>query len=995
MAVTRIKNNQITDLTVNAAAKLLDYSITSGKIANNLVYGSDLTVSGNLTVQGNVTSIDSHDLVVEDPIILLAKDQVGSPSLDIGFIGARGTELNIGFVWDESNSEFATIYTSDYLTNTTVTINSYADLRVANLTAVDANITGNITFSGNILGNFSVTGNLSAGNLIAIANIDGNNINATELITANAANITNDIYIGGNIDAPNSIFQGLTGIFLGDDPTGNNALYAGVANYTPLGSDHVVQFSGNVNAYSQVNFQNINAGNLASTDYVATADDGDDDNYYVNLGINSSTYDDPVDYPGFYAHDSYLHNHGGNLILNPETTGTYIKLMVGGTDTSNVVAAVSETGIEVTGYVSATGNVTAANIIANGVVDTTTVVASGNITAANVIANSGLYGNTLDITGDALISGNLTVQGNLTYINIDDLRVEDPIIMLGTGPNGNVLTTNDGKDRGTELVYYSTTNTQQQAAFMGWINSSANMVLASNVTVANDVVTIVEYGTLEAGNAWLETANVSGNVTVANLNANTNVTTTTLTATANVNANNAVITSDVSTATVTASGNILAANVNANTNVTTTTLTATANVNANNAVITSDVSTATVTASGNVLAANVNANSFVTASDIDASGNIIGNIVQANTQANIGNIVISGNDITSTDGIVVINNAGADVDFRVASDNNANMLVVDAGSDAVIVGSATVTSGASLKIGTTDSLLLPVGNTAQRPASPVQGMIRFNTTINDLEYYDNDSWNQTKEDITIVTADSFNGDGSTVAFVLSQDATTASVIVSINGVVQIPTTAYSVSGNVLTFTEPPEASDFIDARLLTTTTDVVRISNTPANAIVAVDELVANVDITGEYTNISGNVIAQGNITADYYNGTVVFSVLGFQKDSDVTGTGNVTFNTTPYFSQGSSFGTLDGTGVFTFSQAGVYQVNVAYNVSADPDAWGGINGLAGDRYNQANGSQLKNSVTDIISVAANDTYTWQVNNSVTVYGTGNTKTRIQFMRIG
>jgi hypothetical protein len=60
MAVTRINNNQITDasagniyLGINANTKLQNYSITSQKIANNLTYGSDLTVTGNLTVQRN------------------------------------------------------------------------------------------------------------------------------------------------------------------------------------------------------------------------------------------------------------------------------------------------------------------------------------------------------------------------------------------------------------------------------------------------------------------------------------------------------------------------------------------------------------------------------------------------------------------------------------------------------------------------------------------------------------------------------------------------------------------------------------------------------------------------------------------------------------------------------------------------------------------------------------------------------------------------------
>jgi hypothetical protein len=106
MAVTRIKNNQITDSTINAAAKTQAYSITSTLLSNNLTYGSDLTISGNLTVNGNVTAVDTVDLVVEDPIILLAASQVGAPTVDIGFIGKRGTSDNIAFVWDESEDQF-------------------------------------------------------------------------------------------------------------------------------------------------------------------------------------------------------------------------------------------------------------------------------------------------------------------------------------------------------------------------------------------------------------------------------------------------------------------------------------------------------------------------------------------------------------------------------------------------------------------------------------------------------------------------------------------------------------------------------------------------------------------------------------------------------------------------------------------------------------------------------------------------------------------------
>lgn len=43
-------------------------------------------------------------------------------------------------------------------------------------------------------------------------------------------------------------------------------------------------------------------------------------------------------------------------------------------------------------------------------------------------------------------------------------------------------------------------------------------------------------------------------------------------------------------------------------------------------------------------------------------------------------------------------------------------------------------------ISDTGSLNLPVGTTAQRPASPSAGMIRYNTTIADTEYYDGSAW---------------------------------------------------------------------------------------------------------------------------------------------------------------------------------------------------------------------------------------------------------------
>mgnify|MGYP003345934594 CR=1 FL=1 len=85
------------------------------------------------------------------------------------------------------------------------------------------------------------------------------------------------------------------------------------------------------------------------------------------------------------------------------------------------------------------------------------------------------------------------------------------------------------------------------------------------------------------------------------------------------------------------------------------------------------------------------------------------------------------------------------------------------------------------------------------------------TTNNNLEVYDNSQWSAVGvPSFTVIVNDQFAGDGVNVAFTLSETASTDSVIVSINGVVQIPTTAYSVSGTTLTFGVAPPNSSFIE-----------------------------------------------------------------------------------------------------------------------------------------------------------------------------------------
>jgi hypothetical protein len=121
------------------------------------------------------------------------------------------------------------------------------------------------------------------------------------------------------------------------------------------------------------------------------------------------------------------------------------------------------------------------------------------------------------------------------------------------------------------------------------------------------------------------------------------------------------------------------------------------------------------------------------------------------------------------------------------------------------------TGNSDVIIDTVSGLVLPVGDTAQRPSPAQTGTVRFNTDSDRVEIYDGTNW----EDVVAnVTNQTLNGDGSTAVFTLDRDTTTAAALIMINGVVQLPVTAYSVSGNTLTFAQAPVVSDTIDIRFL-------------------------------------------------------------------------------------------------------------------------------------------------------------------------------------
>ena len=113
----------------------------------------------------------------------------------------------------------------------------------------------------------------------------------------------------------------------------------------------------------------------------------------------------------------------------------------------------------------------------------------------------------------------------------------------------------------------------------------------------------------------------------------------------------------------------------------------------------------------------------------------------------------------------------------------------------------------------TTAIAIPSGNTAQGPNGVPAGSIRYNTDTTSPEFYNGADWIAMTSSVGYQT---FTGNGTGNVYPLSQTTTTGGAIVSLNGVQQTPGTAYTISGNVISFTEIPLSTDTIDIRYIST-----------------------------------------------------------------------------------------------------------------------------------------------------------------------------------
>ena len=128
------------------------------------------------------------------------------------------------------------------------------------------------------------------------------------------------------------------------------------------------------------------------------------------------------------------------------------------------------------------------------------------------------------------------------------------------------------------------------------------------------------------------------------------------------------------------------------------------------------------------------------------------------------------------------------------------------------------------------AITLPTGGNTARPSTPTIGAFRYNSDLSTLEFYNSSGWIPLSNSIE---SQDFYGDGINKTFTLTYATTAVGILVSINGTVQQPGLAYTVSGTQITFVEVPLTTDLIDIRYLASAVSVSInnevIDSTPQN----------------------------------------------------------------------------------------------------------------------------------------------------------------------
>lgn len=804
----------------------------------------------------------------------------------------------------------------------------------------DKSLTDDSTFtfaSGKLsVGNIDVTG------AVVAANLTSNNLTSGRVALAGTS--------GKLEDSTNLTFSGtvltVTGNVAATNVLTDNLLYAnGVAwdLQQAQGNTGEIQFNDSGDFTASANLSFNTTGNIVTTDS-------------LQLNANANV---------------------GNATVRSLTTG---RITFAGTnskleDSANLTFGSSN--LTVTGNVVMSGaaNITGANYFSATTANVVTLNASGN---ANVGVDLLVSGNANVVgslkAGDTTIAGNLTVTGTTTSVNTTVSQLSDPLLDLGNGADGAALASDDGMDRGLVMHIYEG---GVQDLFMGWDNSASEFVLAKNVTVVDNVVTVngsdaaeiaSNLADLRLSNIYAYNANFggvvfsNGNVTlgsgssfVGNLSGDV---------TGNISGN-ITVTGGAGAIQYANAANSLVSN--ANLNFDDTNLTFTVGDGSTTGEVIATLLTGTLTT-----ASQPNVTSVGTLSSLSIDGNISG--FGAGNGILTDNLFYANGDpwdlqqAAGSNGEIQFNSNG---DFS----SSANLTFVS--NTLTVTGNANITSNLFTQTATVSSLTatrvtyagtsgklvddsaftfgsgkLTVGNVEMSGTANAAEVIITSLTATRVPFVDTDKSLTDDANLTFAS----NELKVTGTANVTSTLTAANVIVT------------SLTGGRVTFAATADDS-LIDSENLTFDTDTNTLTTVTANVTT----------LNGTTANLSGNIFGanvyanSGTVKATYLEGTLTTAAqpnvtsVGTLTSLSVSGTSNLNAISNVTITGGSAGQIIqtDGAGVLSFvSNDTTRIINGTSNVSI-PTADGNINMVAGGT-TVVEVSGTGANVTGVVNVSGN-----------------------------
>ena len=655
----------------NVIAKVAAFDTDGIRLISNVNIGTDLTVNGNAIIYGTGTSygnlitygnlISFGNTITDGTLTTYGNTQIygdtqflGNVVALRGIVFSDGSNVTTAGVSNVSAGAGISVIPGP---NYSVSINNSGVRQVygaPNQITVSSN-TGNVQLSlpqdlaptsnpffGNLtVGNLTVTGNITAtaatdlqvtNKVIYAANgatstsamnlggfvLGNSEIAASMLYTASndSWNFNKDIIEPGNIFVSGDLHSTTAYV--------NSNVLIGISPPV-IFQDALLQITGDVIGTQQLTIQNTSSDSQSSTDIIGTADTGDDSTNYIDMGVNSSTYN-VTEYGIGGPLDGYLYNNGGNLTIGTDTVDKQIKFHTGGSYAGNIAAFVTQGGrwvfggadngtdkVQVSGTLTATGNVNAGNINA---VTVTAAAFNGTVAQASQpgITTVGALTN-LNVTGSAGIQNNLNVVGIAYAQN----SITNSIIF---GQTLNIAS--------TAQVNAIISNLDVTTSRVNVLDTVRTDKLIAN-TAIQSIATLTAQSMVVNTTATTSTMQVTGIARISTMVNNLGITTQTLNTTDLAVVNSFVSNTIVTTLGLNVTGAALVNSVNSNTNVVATNLQSTGQATVASLVSNANIFGSTINTSGVAQFASVISNGVVSGTTVQGTTRIVGAAINSNS----------------------------------------------------------------------------------------------------------------------------------------------------------------------------------------------------------------------------------------------------------------------------------------------------------------------------------------------------------------------------